>query len=176
MYDILAARRRGTMCKDNLYLRPVKLSDALLLYQWRNEASARQNSFHTEELIYEEHLQWLMNILGTAASRYFYILMLSDIPIGQVRLSEENQMGLISFSIDKKYRSKGYGRKILCLLEEQVMRENSEFILVGYVKKENAFSQRIFESLGYLQTMETDVFKYEKRLGSINLSCKKETS
>lgn len=164
------------MCKDNLYFRPVKLSDALLLYQWRNEASARQNSFHTEELIYEEHLQWLMNILGTSAARYFYILMLRDIPIGQVRLSEENQMGLISFSIDKKYRSKGYGRKILYLVEEQVMRENSEFILVGYVKKENAFSQRIFESLGYLQTMETDVFKYEKRLGSINLSCKKESS
>lgn len=155
------------MCEPCLYLRPVNMEDALLLYDWRNEESVRQNSFHTEELVYEEHFRWLENILKTFAARHFYILMLGNIPIGQIRLSEEDNFGLINYSIDREYRSRGYGRKILSLIEERVLCEKTSFTLVGYVKRKNGFSQRIFEALGYSRTMEKDFFKYEKKIGEI---------
>ena len=48
-----------------LYLRPVELSDARLLFQWRNEKETRANSLHSEELVYEDHVRWLENVLGT---------------------------------------------------------------------------------------------------------------
>lgn len=153
------------MKTEQLYLRPVVLSDALLLYHWRNEKAARINSFHTEAIVYEEHLQWLKKTLYDKDVQ-IRILMLESIPIGQIRLKKEGGFGLISYSIDHMYRSLGYGRKILQLLEIDMAMQ--DIALVGYVKKENIASQKVFESLNYTCTIEKDFLKYEKYIGARN--------
>ena len=114
-----------------LYLRPVELSDARLLFRWRNEKATRANSLHSEELIYEDHVRWLENVLGTTKAQYFFILMADLVPVGQIRLAVENKMALISYSIDAAHRGRGYGRTILQMAEETLRDQHVCLTLVG---------------------------------------------
>ena len=151
--------------EGRLYLRPVELSDARLLFQWRNEKATRANSLHSEELIYEDHVRWLENVLGTTKAQYFFILMADLVPVGQIRLSVENDMALISYSIDAAHRARGYGRTILQMAEENLRDQRVCLTLVGYVKGENVASQRAFASLHYRESRENDLLRYEKVIG-----------
>ena len=151
--------------EGRLYLRPVELSDARLLFQWRNEKATRANSLHSEELIYEDHVRWLENVLGTTKAQYFFILMADLVPVGQIRLSVENDMALISYSIDAAHRARGYGRTILQMAEENLRDQRVCLTLVGYVKGEDVASQRAFASLHYRESRENDLLRYEKVIG-----------
>ena len=151
--------------EGRLYLRPVELSDARLLFQWRNEKATRANSLHSEELIYEDHVRWLENVLGTTKAQYFFILMADLVPVGQIRLSVENDMALISYSIDAAHRARGYGRMILQMTEDKLREQSVHLTLVGYVKEENVASQRAFTSLQYRECRENDLLRYEKVIG-----------
>lgn len=143
------------------YLRSVTVDDAEQLYIWRNEALVRENSFQTAMIFYEDHQNWLNTILEDKTV-IFCILMVDASAIGQVRLKIDDKMGIVSYSIGQEYRSKGYGKLILKLLEDRLRNLGLEANLVGYVKKGNIASQRVFESLGYKQYLENDAYKYVK--------------
>jgi pseudaminic acid biosynthesis-associated protein pseG len=149
---------------EDLYLRPVEITDARLLYEWRNDKAARENSLHSEDLIYEEHVRWLRHVLGTPAARYFYILMSGTVPLGQIRLSIEEEKALISYSIDAKYRARGYGRMILQCTEARLREQGVRLTLVGYVKKDNIASRKAFVSLHYREYAENELLVYEKKI------------
>ena len=148
-----------------LYLRPVELSDARLLFQWRNEKETRANSLHSEELVYEDHVRWLESVLGTTKAQYFFILMADLVPVGQIRLSVENEMAMLSCSIDASYRARGYGRMIFQLLEDKLRERCVHLTLVAYVKQENTASRRALISLHYRESRENDLLRYEKVIG-----------
>ena len=143
------------------YLRPVTVDDAEQLYIWRNDAIVRENSFQTARIFYEAHQKWLNTILQDKTV-IFCILMIDVSAIGQVRLKLDDNIGIVSYSIGQEYRFRGYGKLILKLLEDRLGYLGLELDLVGYVKKENIASQRVFESLGYKQYLEHDVYKYMK--------------
>ena len=56
-----------------LYLKKVEPTDVDLLYQWANDSEVRKNAFHTEPILYENHVKWFANVLADA-SMYQYIL------------------------------------------------------------------------------------------------------
>lgn len=142
------------------YLRPVILNDAQLLYDWRNEA--RRSYFHSEVISFENHCEWLKKYIDSLEN-YLYILMDKNVPIGQVRIDIFYLTGFISYSIDNKYRSMGYGKIILMLLENEAYGIYGEdFSLVGNVKKNNIASQRIFDQLGYLKEYKEQHIQYIK--------------
>ncbi|MEG1742484.1 MAG: GNAT family protein, partial [Acetivibrio sp.] len=87
------------------------------------------------------------------------------IDIGQVRIEVQNCVAAISYSIDKNYRKKGYGRQILQLMEAEVKKMKAVDCIVGKVKKENIPSQIIFEKLDYVKSEEDGYLKYSKNLG-----------
>lgn len=149
--------------EECLYLRSVNLSDAEFLYQWRNDEDVRKNAFHTEQLVYEDHLSWLKSTLYGKSSVYFYILMDADIAVGQIRMNEQdNGDGLITYSIGREHRSNGYGKQIIRLFEEEMMKKNKKIKLIAYVKKHNIASQKVFEYRGFWRKEEQDFFVYEK--------------
>lgn len=134
--------------KKRLALRKVAKADAETLFRWRNDPDTRANSFQTDPISYEEHVEWLESTLRNPAQKIF-ILCEGDTLIGQVRLSMENDMATISYSIDAAYRAQGYGKVILQLAENHCVERGTTRILRGYVKKKNIASQVIFETLGY---------------------------
>ncbi|MEG1459296.1 MAG: pseudaminic acid cytidylyltransferase, partial [Acetivibrio sp.] len=155
------------MLQNEIFLRKADKRDVFLFYKWANEEECRQNSFHSEKITYEVHAKWFEKRIEDKHTQ-MYVLCYKNpgiIDIGQVRIEVQNCVAAISYSIDKNYRKKGYGRQILQLMEAEVKKMKAVDCIVGKVKKENIPSQIIFEKLDYVKSEEDGYLKYSKNLG-----------
>ena len=137
------------MRQEKLYLRTVRKEDMDLLFQWANDREVRQNAFHTEPISYEEHQRWFSEHIGSGRE-ICYILMESEEPIGQVRLSVSGDEAEISYSIKGEKRGQGYGNEILRLMIEKVREDYPGIIwLTAKVKPRNMASASCFIRNGF---------------------------
>ena len=135
--------------QEKLYLRSVTIDDLNLLFEWVNEPAVRKNSFNMNIISMDEHAAWLERVL-TDFNTKLYILQEEDTPLGQVRLTYDTNVWQISYSIAPAYRAQGYGKIILQLAENELIRGGHiGEQLYAEVKKDNIASQRIFKKLGY---------------------------
>lgn len=148
---------------DGLYLRKVTKGDCDLIFLWANDRETRKNSFNSNALTYGDHKQWFNKKIEDTED--FYILKSYEENLGQVRLDKVNEGYIISYSIDSKYRGKGYGKKILELLEQKISLSNQFKTFIAYVKKGNMKSVKIFEDLNYNKELENDTYKFVKKIG-----------
>lgn len=154
------------MEKQSIYLRKVTQSDIELTFKWANDKEARNNSFSTKEITWIEHEEWFKNALNDPKMRH-YILCCNGNDIGQIRIKiESRNQGKISYNIDKACRGLGFGKIILQLCENALLEEFEYFYLYADVKKSNIASQVIFKTLGYDESVENDVFKYNKKINN----------
>jgi len=64
-----------------------------------------------------------------------------------------------------KHRRKGYGIRLINLLEEEIFNRKIKVNnIIGYVKYSNIASQRIFEKKGYAKIDHADKIEYIKNL------------
>lgn len=147
----------------NCYLRAATENDARLLYNWRCDESVRLSAFCNTHFSFESHLEWLKKTLSDNNAK-IYILVSCDTAVGQVRVNRIKNKGIIDYSIDENYRGKGFGKKIIELLQA-VMTETA-FVneLVAEVKKTNIASCHIFESLNFIKSDTEKFFSYTKNL------------
>lgn len=150
---------------SHLRLRHVEENDIELIFNWSNDNEVRKNSFHTETIKWEEHVNWFKNIIENK-NVYFFILENDGRPIGQIRITfEKNDEGIISFSISKEFRGFGFGKEILRLAEEQLNKINVKCQLIGLVKKDNIASRKSFIKNRYTEIkMDENSMKYEKHI------------
>ena len=139
--------------KEIVYLRKATSDDCDLLFGWANDSLTRNNSFNTEPISYERHIEWYKKILASQ-SVIQYILELNQngriIPIGQIRLDVEGSVAEVSYSISKDYRGFGYGKKVLQLIEAEIEKESINIEkLVAKVKPDNVASAKAFLDNGY---------------------------
>ena len=134
--------------KENLYLRPATVDDARLIFEWANDSEVRENSFNTDDILWDDHLAWFNRTLADESTLLF-ILMKDDAPVGQVRLANSDKWQ-ISYSIASVYRGQGYGKLILQLAENELVVEgHGGEKLYAEVKMDNIVSQKIFTGLDY---------------------------
>ena len=82
-------------------------------------------------------------------------------PIGQIRLNVDYDEAEIGYSIAKEYRGKGYGHKILQLIEELISKEYPKIQkLVAKVKPDNDASNKLFQNEGY----DMRCYCYDKKI------------
>ena len=143
------------------YLRHATQDDMMLYFNWANNPVVRRNAFHTEPIRMEEHRTWFANALANE-NILMYVLMAGNEPVGQVRIAL-GTVATISYSVAAKYRGRGYGIRMLALMEEKVPKP---MMLVGQVKKDNTPSRRVFLSLGYGEVLceGKDYLEYRKRI------------
>lgn len=135
-------------------IRKVTADDVDLLFQWANDPDERRNAFHSEKIEYEDHCNWFAKKLASD-DVFIFILMQDLCPVGQCRLEMEDGEALISYFIDKSYRGKGYGKTLLRLVQEKMMKSEREIhCLTAQVKLENIPSQHVFEALGYEKSID----------------------
>ncbi len=135
-----------------VYLRDAVQSDMDLLYAWANDPTVRKNSFNSGTIIYEEHVGWFKRTMEDEHVLLF-ILMDSDIPVGQIRLNVEDDVAEIGYSIAAEFRGKGYGHKLLQLTVKKVQEDYPQIErLIAKVKTENTISCNLFEREGYEKT------------------------
>ena len=132
-----------------LYLRKGTEEDLDLIYRWANDPVTRANSFSTDPIPYQDHVNWFHRMLNNP-DRILYIMMADTKPVGQIRLDMEGEEAEISYSIAPKERGKGYGQKIIKLICEEVQKNMPEVLtLVASVKEANLASQKCFLSNGF---------------------------
>lgn len=152
-------------------LRNAELRDAKLLFEWRNEEECRRNSFHSTEIPFEEHQEWFRKKLQSKNS-WIFIYEIEGRPVGQARLDCQDEGWVISYSIDKNYRMRGYGTDILKLVEQWLKEKEKKYKLYAYVKEENIASQKIFEKLGYEKKRYPDHIAFYKCVDSMSAQSK----
>lgn len=83
-------------------------------------------------------------------NQYQYILMVDNIPAGQIRLNCVDGKAEIGYSIAPEYRGRGFGTKIIELAKEETEANIKEiYMLVAKVKPENAASEKCFKNCNY---------------------------
>lgn len=74
---------------EHIYLRKATPEDMKMLFDWANDEDVRRNSFNSNKITWEEHKVWFERLMKDE-NQYQYILMVDDIPAGQIRLSCED--------------------------------------------------------------------------------------
>jgi len=92
-------------------IRDINEADDAILLRWANEEVTRKNSFDRDFIDPESHLLWLGKQL--ASGNPFYIFHLHGIPMGFVRMENDDEVLRLSYGIDLNFRGKGFAKQIL---------------------------------------------------------------
>lgn len=159
-------RKCNAVVERSCFLRKAEREDIETLFRWVNDSETRKNSFHSEPVNYEEHVEWFEK-KDTDVNCGIYIFCDGKLEVGMLRLDFEGNETVISYSIAKEFRNKGYGKKLIEAAEREICRwmesqkPNVETVSVkALVKKSNFASNRIFASLMY----EKRGMEYKKKI------------
>ena len=95
-----------------LFFRKAKLKDTKLFYIWTNEIQARKYSLSGKKHIsWNSYKKWFKKKLLSKNCTLF-VFIKKNTEIGQVRFDKKNKTVTISYSIAKKFREKGVGKKL----------------------------------------------------------------
>jgi len=133
--------------------RKASQDDVKVYFDWANEKAVRNFSINKAEIAFEDHSSWFKNKL-LSEDTVMYIFEESNNAIGQVRFDKKGKNIYIAYSIDKKYRGRGYGKIILKLALEKILHENiikNSSCIIGEVHLKNEASTKVFTDLNFTQ-------------------------
>src|SRR3989454_6024164 len=133
----------------NLVWREARMADADVLWRWANDPETRQNSFNTSPILYEEHVAWLSQRLGSDATP-IWIFSDGDVPVGQVRFDVAGAVAEIGIRVAPERRGRGYGRAMLDAAVRCLRAERRDGVRPrASVLAHNAASLRLFKACGF---------------------------
>ena len=151
--------------EKKIILKKLKQSDIYNLFYWVNDNDVIKNSKKKKKINFNEHRVWFQNIISSNKN-FIFILYLNDVPIGQIRfdlIRKDNY--LITFSIDKIFRNKGYG---VVLIKKSLIRLSNQNIkkrFIAQVRPKNLSSIKVFEKNGFKFDKIVDgLLQYEKNI------------
>lgn len=147
------------MKNQSVRFRKVHETDCKLLWDWANDLHVRTVSFHQAQIPWEEHVRWFKSKI-TNPNFLFLIAMDSiDRPIGQARfdLDKKNKEAVISVSVDRKYRGRGYGSTMIRLASQKLFHLSRINLIHAYIKKNNEASIHAFVKAGYKEAGVTEI-------------------
>lgn len=125
-------------------LRKASMSDAKMLFEWRNDYTTRLNSTNTEEVLWDSHLKWLENSLNDM-NRKIFIAEVDHVAVGTIRVDYLNDHTELSWTIAPDSRGMGYGSAMLRQLAGSLGNRD----LWALIKMDNRPSQRMAEAAGF---------------------------
>ena len=134
-------------------------SDVDLLFNWANEESARKNSYNPVEIKYEDHVNWFSKRIDSE-NFYLYIFTNAEgINVGQVRIEKSTGVNeaIISISIDREHRGRGYSVEMLKKAFADFISKNKGYIIFAYIFKDNRASYKSFLKAGYGNSKEAEI-------------------
>lgn len=130
-----------------LRLRPASAKDAWLYFGWVNDPESRSHSLRTTPVCLDEHLAWFATKLESTGSHMF-VLEAARLPVGQVRFDEAPDGSVISYSLDRDVRGRGWAKRLVELGLE-AMRLHGPAEVRATVKSANPASEAVLRGLGF---------------------------
>jgi UDP-2,4-diacetamido-2,4,6-trideoxy-beta-L-altropyranose hydrolase len=144
------------MFGDGLVWRYANESDTRQYFDWANDPDVRANAHLTSVIQWENHLEWFTKKISSD-NTLMLVFYLGTTAVGQVRVEWENSQGLIDFSVDKRFRGKSLGKKMIAATAALVEDLYSDRVLVAEVKDTNVASAKTFETTGFKLMATRDV-------------------
>jgi RimJ/RimL family protein N-acetyltransferase len=149
-------------------LRKAGITDKELTFKWATNEDIRAFSFSTNVITWDEHSKWFEKRIHLKEC-YFYVAELEGAPVGSIRFDVENAIATISYLVDSGHHGVGIGRILLASGMKIFLGEAKEVNqIVGYVRKNNIPSVKIFERMGFSKsendTPHADAIKYFKKI------------
>lgn len=137
---------------------PATEKDANLFFEWANDPETRKNSYNQEPIPYADHVAWFNKRVNSGSCKFYVFRNDEGEPVGQVRIEKTGpDQALISISVDKDHRGKGYSSEMLRQASEDFLAGAASYTIVAYVFTGNQPSFRSFKSAGYRLAEEKDV-------------------
>lgn len=134
---------------SGLNLRRTVDSDCEPFWDWANDPETRAASFRSNAISWEEHAKWFRAKMADAKALLYTAVDKGGNRVGEVRYQIEKKRAQLSISVDKRYRGRGLGQKLLILATEKAFQDSAIECIDAYVKATNAPSQRLFMSAGF---------------------------
>lgn len=132
-----------------LHMRPATERDSRLVWEWANDPVARQASFSSEPISWEEHAAWFARKLGEASSVMYVACDSEGCPVAFVRFAIEGTIAVISINVAPDQRGKGYGTAAIRLAGESIAADRGIDRIDAYIKPGNKASLQAFSKVGY---------------------------
>lgn len=130
-----------------LTYRKVNMHDAMLLWHWVNSKDSLAAKINTNDPIeFEDHVHWLEERL-LYGDHYIWIILVSDLPVGQVRLEDKGTSFFIDIFITLENRKLDIAKQAIQYVLDFVAENYKERDIVAVVKRSNLASNRLFQSL-----------------------------
>ena len=151
-----------TKFRDKLSYKSATLKDSKQLYEWANELTTRKNSINKKIINWDHHQDWFKTKLAAKEVSKIFIFFVVN-PVGVLRLDKINEAEIISFSIDKKYRGKGYGFRMI----NQILNDFPASNFIAEVVGKNESSHKIFIKNGFkvlntVKKAKVNIVRYQK--------------
>jgi spore coat polysaccharide biosynthesis protein SpsF len=151
------------LVKDQIYFRSATENDSKTYFDWANDPDVRMNSINKSKIEWDSHEAWFRNKVTNPHSKLF-LFSYEKKHIGQLRLDLVEGNWLISFSIDRESRGKGFAeiivyKAIIAFKEEW----NEPFTLKAQVQEDNIPSLKVFQHLGFIEGPSEDLYGHQFR-------------
>jgi spore coat polysaccharide biosynthesis predicted glycosyltransferase SpsG/L-amino acid N-acyltransferase YncA len=133
--------------------REIKEEDCLKIFEIANDDEVRQSSFNSEKIKLENHKIWFKTILTSDLTK-FYVMEYGDDIIGQLRFDFDEDVPVVSISLNKKYRGLGLSKY---LLSNGLKHVGEDQKITAYIKQDNLKSISFFKSMGFKKEGEVVV-------------------
>ena len=128
-------------------------SDLKFLFNLANDETVRKTSFTQHAINFDEHTKWFTNMLNK--KNIFFIIHYNNSKCGYIRFNTNHGKSEISIAIDKKFRGKGLGKKILREACLKTIYETDIKKITASVKLENTPSISIFSKAFFTRLPDT---------------------
>ena len=137
--------------------------DMDFLFNLRNEEPVRMQSFNSDPVSYNNHLDWFIRLLNDKR-RALYIVEVDGNFVGQVRydILDDPSEAEVNIAISQNFGGRGYGAKALLLSATIFLMEfQGVNKVIAHIKPDNIASRKIFAKAGYGDEKEV-IFKENK--------------
>jgi len=152
LVDGLGAHRVALcLLNKQLEVRPARVDDTELMYEWRNDSRTRAVSLDPALLDHAKHFDWVKQTLSNP-NRCLLVGQIGQLPVGVIRFDKLHaDSAEISLYLNPDLYGLGLGSALLRAGERFFSGDNknrTEF--VATVLSGNSPSEKLFESCGYL--------------------------
>lgn len=152
-----------------LSCKKVNINDLQLYFTWANDLTVREQSFNSEEIVFESHKEWFESKLEDKLCIMLIFVNENNENVGQIRIEKRAENNaLIGISIDSKHRGKSYAKEMLQIATDYFFELNPNYIINAYIKDTNLSSKYAFEKAGFefkemIMYCNNNSFHYIKR-------------
>lgn len=132
-----------------LELRRARAEDCRLVWEWANEPEARAVSLSTALILWEVHQEWFAEHVNSPACLFYLATNSHQALVGQIRFDINDMNALISVSLAKEARGRGYGTALIRLGSEQCFADSEVNLIRAFIKPDNETSVRAFLKAGF---------------------------